>query len=143
MEVQLKKTKITKSIIKQSLPASLTVFRNLNSIEVLGWCLLDGKKIVLLYNTITNQVMTARYTPFFGSKYQYLKKESVQVQRPNAETGGWDYPEVNVLYIEREDGERVLRLEQDENMSDEDMKKLLEQARDYAKKIAQAGQIYI
>ena len=141
MEVQLKKTKITKSIIKQSLPASLTVFRNLNSIDVLGWCLLDGKKIVLLYNTITNQVMTARYTPFFGSKYQYLKKESVQ--RPNTEAGGWDYPEVYVLYIEGEDGERVLRLEQNENMSDGDMEKILEQARDYARKIAQGGQIYI
>ena len=141
MEVQLKKTKITKSIIKQSLPASLTVFRNLNSIDVLGWCLLDGKKIVLLYNTITNQVMTARYTPFFGSKYQYLKKESVQ--RPNTEAGGWDYPEVYVLYIDGEDGERVLRLEQSENMSDGDMEKILEQARDYAKKIAQGGQIYI
>lgn len=141
MEVQLKKTKITKSIIKQSLPASLTVFRNLNSIHVLGWCLLDGKKIVLLYNVITNQVMTARYTPFFGRKYQYLKKESVQ--RPNSEIGGWDYPEVLVLYIEGEDGERVLRLEQEENMSDEDMEKILAQARDYAKKIAIAGQIYI
>lgn len=141
MEVQLKKTKITKSIIKQSLPASLTVFRNLNSIDVLGWCLLDGKKIVLLYNTITNQVMTARYTPFFGSKYQYLKKESVQ--RPNTEAGGWDYPEVYVLYIDGEDGERVLRLEQNENMSDGDMEKILEEARDYARKIAQAGQIYI
>ena len=141
MEVQLKKTKITKSIIKQSLPASLTVFRNLNSIDVLGWCLLDGKKIVLLYNTITNQVMTARYTPFFGSKYQYLKKESVQ--RPNTEAGGWDYPEVYILYIDGEDGERVLRLEQNENMSDGDMEKILEQARDYAKKIAQGGQIYI
>ena len=141
MEVQLKKTKITKSIIKQSLPASLTVFRNLNSIDVLGWCLLDGKKIVLLYNTITNQVMTARYTPFFGSKYQYLKKESVQ--RPNTEAGGWDYPEVYVLYIDGEDGERVLRLEQSENMSDGDMEKILEQARDYARKIAQGGQIYI
>jgi hypothetical protein len=141
MEVQLRKTKITKSIIKQSLPASLTVFRNLNSIDVLGWCLLDGKKIVLLYNTITNQVMTARYTPFFGSKYQYLKKESVQ--RPNTEAGGWDYPEVYVLYIDGEDGERVLRLEQNENMSDGDMEKILEEARDYARKIAQAGQIYI
>ena len=141
MEVRLKKSKITKSIIKQSLPASLTVFRNLNSIDVLGWCLLDGKKIVLLYNTITNQVMTARYTPFFGSKYQYLKKESVQ--RPNTEAGGWDYPEVYVLYIDGEDGERVLRLEQNENMSDGDMEKILEQARDYARKIAQGGQIYI
>ncbi len=141
MEVHLKKTKITKSIIKQSLPASLTVFRNLNSIHVLGWCLLDGKKIVLLYNVITNQVMTARYTPFFGSKYQFLKKESVQ--RPNSEIGGWDFPEVNVLYIEDEEGNQVLRWEQSENMSDEDMKKILEQAKDYAKKIAQAGQIYI
>jgi hypothetical protein len=141
MEVQLKKTKITKSIIKQSLPTSLLVFRNLNFMDVLGWCLLDGKKITLLYNWATNQVMTARYTPFFGSKYQFLKKESVQ--RPNTEIGGWDYPEVLVLYIEDEDGERILRLEQDENMSDEDMKKLLEQARDYARKIAQAGQIYI
>ena len=141
MEVHLKKTKITKSIIKQSLPASLTVFRDLNSTHVLGWCLLEGKRIVLLYNVITNQVMTARYTPFFGSKYQFLKKENVQ--RSNTETGGWDYPEINVLYIEGEDGERVLRLEQNENMSDADMEKLLEQARDYAKKISQGGQIYI
>lgn len=141
MEVQLKKTKITKSIIKQSLPAPLTVFRNLNFMDVLGWCFLDGKKIVLLYNSATNQVMTARYTPFFGNKYQYLKKESVQ--RPNSEIGGWDYPEVLVLYIEGEDGERVLRLEQEENMSDSDMEMILAQARDYAKKIAIAGQIYI
>lgn len=140
MEVILKKTKITKSIINQSLPAPIDAFLRTDfHYDVLGWCMYNDKKIVLLYEKATNQVRTYFYTPSFGKKYQFL--ERARVQRP--EGGGWVFPEVYILNILAE-GERIAyRHEQKESETDEKMKEMEEKAMKYAVRVAQAGQIYI
>jgi hypothetical protein len=141
MEVLLKKTKITKSIINQSLPAPIDAFLRTDfHYDVLGWCMYNDKKIVLLYEKDTNQVRTYFYTPSFGKKYQFL--ERANVQRPEI-NGGWVFPEVYVLNILAEDGRTAYKHEQKESETDEKMKELEEKAMKYAVRVAQAGQIYI
>jgi hypothetical protein len=141
MEVLLKKTKITKSIINQSLPAPIDAFLRTDfHYDVLGWCMYNGKKIVLLYERATNQVRTYFYTPSFGKKYQFL--ERARVQRPDV-NGGWVFPEVYILNILAEGERPAYRHEQKESETDEKMKEMEEKAMKYAVRVAQAGQIYI
>lgn len=141
MEVLLKKTKITKSIINQSLSAPIDAFLRTDFYyDVLGWCMHNGKRIVLLYEKDTNQVRTYFYTPSFGKKYQFLEKAIVQ--RPDI-NGGWVFPEVYILKILSEDGRQIYKHEQGEKETDEDMKKMEEKAMKHASKVSQSGQIYI
>ena len=54
MEVVLKKSKITNSIIKQTLIANIS---DLTNSDVLGWCLVDKKiHYIVLYNSSTNEL---------------------------------------------------------------------------------------
>lgn len=141
MEVLIRKTKITKSIVKQSLQANLEIFKNLNNYDVLGWCLVDNRKIVLIYDRLTQQILTYRYTPFSTGKYQYLKREGVQ--REDKINGGWIFPEVLFLYIEFTELNSHFKIEQKEGVTDEDMKLMLQKAQEFARTIARAGQIYL
>lgn len=141
MEVLLKKTKITKSIIDQSLPAPIDAFLRTDFYyDVLGWCMYNDKKIVLLYEKATNQVRTYFHTPSFGKKWQFL--ERAKVQRPDS-NGGWVFSETYILNILAEDGRPAYRHEQKEMETDEKMEELEEKAMKYALRVAQAGQIYI
>ena len=141
MEVLLKRTKITKSIINQSLPAPTDAFLRTDfHYDVLGWCMYNGKKIVLLYERTTCQVRTYFHTPSFGKKWQFLERANVQRSDSN---GGWVFPEVYVLNILAEDGRTAYKHEQGETESDEKMKEMEEKAMKYALRVAQAGQIYI
>lgn len=53
MEVILKKTKITNSILNQTLMANVV---DLNTFEVLGFCILKNVKWIILYKPITNEL---------------------------------------------------------------------------------------
>lgn len=53
MEVILKKTKITNSLLKQVLLVSLW---NLTSYDVLGWCVYDKKRWIILYHSLTHDI---------------------------------------------------------------------------------------
>ena len=50
MEVILKKTKITTSILKQTLRSTEI---ELGVADVLGWCIYDKQKYIVLYNSAT------------------------------------------------------------------------------------------
>lgn len=63
MEVVLKKTKLTASILKQSLRASIDDFENG---EVLGWCVYSYDQYILLYRKDISAVK--KYLLFNGIK---------------------------------------------------------------------------
>jgi hypothetical protein len=53
MEVLLKKSKITSSILKQTLIAS---FSNLKTYDVIGFCVVKGDKWIVLYESSTKEI---------------------------------------------------------------------------------------
>lgn len=53
MEVILKKTKITSSVLNQTMIASTI---DLKTADVLGFCLLKNQKWIVLYNSSTNEL---------------------------------------------------------------------------------------
>lgn len=64
MIVELKKTKITKSIVMQSLRAKDERYYSHFNYNVLGWCLISGKRperLILLYDRIKNNILTLPY----------------------------------------------------------------------------------
>ena len=58
MEVQLKRTKITKSIMSQVMLASIT---QMTKLKVLGWVLHDHKQKILFYDSSINNLMYTRF----------------------------------------------------------------------------------
>ena len=97
MEVVLKKTKITKSIVNQALQGSDNLYFNMCNYNILGWCLITGKRNerwILLYDTIKNTLVRLPYA-------QNLS-ESDEIRSRNEQTadlqGGYIYPEVFRLY---------------------------------------------
>jgi len=72
MEVQLKKTKITSNIVKQSLSGNYGLMLNNSNYDILGWCLHDKRRKVLMYNRLSNQVVTFTLcTKHTSSKHIY------------------------------------------------------------------------
>ncbi|MEG0929671.1 hypothetical protein [Algoriella sp.] len=57
-EVKLQKTKITNTILKQTYSISLTDGKELGY-EILGWCIYNNKKTVILYNYQLNTLRIA------------------------------------------------------------------------------------
>lgn len=61
MEVILKKSKITKSIFNQSVFGAYSLYLGNNSYDNLGWCIVDNKKYIILYNKDKNTVVRLVY----------------------------------------------------------------------------------
>lgn len=57
MIVELKKTKLTKSIVDQSLRGSESLMWDRNDYSILGWVMIKGMRLVLLYNHVTHQIV--------------------------------------------------------------------------------------
>lgn len=73
MEVILKKTKITTSILKQTLRSTEI---ELGVADVLGWCIYDKQKYIVLYNSATKTL----------SKFPMFKDTSVEPRYKDSST---------------------------------------------------------
>lgn len=97
MVVELKKTKVTKSIVMQSLGANDERYFNHFNYDILGWCLINGKRnerLILLYDRIKNSIITLPCT----SKLSEGEITSRGEQRDDGK-GGYIFPTVYRLYI--------------------------------------------
>jgi hypothetical protein len=76
MEVLLKKSKITSSVLAQTLIASIS---DLKSSKVLGWCVYKKHKYIVLYNSQTNELR----------KYFLFKEVKSQIEHINKPFSVW------------------------------------------------------
>ena len=74
VQVELKMTKITKTILNQSAWVS---YEKLNGYVILGWCLVGNQKIVISYNSDTNVLVKSKY---------YYNIEESQINYDNVQT---------------------------------------------------------
>lgn len=139
MEVELKKTKITKSIVEQSLSGSYNLMHQNHNYDILGWCLIKKIRKVLLYNRLTNQILTLPYVKFFGDD---IKIEEKGEQRSDG-NGGWIYPNIKKIRIYFCDLSACTYISQDENQTFEDMENIFTKVKDFYKQVNQKGQIYL
>jgi len=92
MEIILKKSKITNSILAQTITASTS---DLKSSDVLGWCVYKKHKYIVLYDSVTNELRKylmfkevsaeSKYTfePFSVKVYFGIEFNSLHYQTKN------------------------------------------------------------
>lgn len=135
MEVLLKRTKITKGILQQSLLGNSTLYLGHLNYEVLGWCsILKGKfryNYILLYDKVKNTIVKLSYP---NSKNIYEEEKSEQTAKEGT-YDDWYFP--TYYYLKLADIQIVRTL--DKNVRDEAKIKLQE----FLKDVEQKGQIYI
>jgi len=140
MEVQLKKTKITSNIVKQSLSGNYGLMLNNSNYDILGWCLHDKRRKVLMYNRLSNQVVTLPYVQNTLPPNISMERESVQ--RDDGK-GGWIFPHVYKIKVFFTDARWYETLVEQVDESDEQMNDKLIKIQQFVLAVNKAGQIYV
>lgn len=142
MTVELKKTKITTSIVNQSLLGNYSLFYNCEGYDMLGWCLIKAKKGYVRYNILyrraTNQIIKLPY--ILKDSHIELIKESVQRSDNN---GGYIYPTVYKLKIHWYDFNNTQAIKEQFEETDEYMEELFKKVKGFRFITEQKGQIYL
>jgi hypothetical protein len=136
MDVLLKKTKITKSILDQSLSGNSSLYLGHPNYEVLGWCsVLKGKyryNYILLYNKAGNTIVKLNYP---NSKNIYEEDKGEQTRKDGSPYDDWYFP--TYYYLKLADIQIIRTL--DKSVRDEVKIKLQK----FLREVEQKGQIYI
>jgi hypothetical protein len=135
MEVVLKRTKITKSIIEQSLHGNNSLYLGHPNYDVLGWCrVIKGKfrhNYILLYRKVDSTIVKLYYP---NSKNIYEKEKEEQTARAGT-FDDWYFP--TFYYLEF--GEQVIIKTLDKEVRDKGKLELQQ----FLREVEQKGQIYI
>ena len=136
MEVYLKKTKITKSVLEQSLLGNSNLYLGHPNYEVLGWCSIIKSKFrysyILLYNKTDSTIVKLIYP---NSKNIYEEEKNEQTLKEGLSYQDWYFP--TYYYLKLSDVQIIRTL--DKNIRDEGKIKLQK----FLREVEQKGQIYI
>lgn len=143
MQVELKRTKITKSIVDQSLLGHPMLYYNFKAAyDILGWCVMIKNKrhlrYVLLYHRTTNEIVKLRY--ILNEKHIEIEKTSIQT--PLIE-GGYSYDiKLNIkAFFTDFNNSATIKLQNSE--SDDEILQIKERCEEFVKTSNQKGQIYL
>lgn len=141
MIVELKKTKITKSIVQQSLLGSYSLFYNWEGYDVLGWCLVKTKHNIrwtLLYKRISNQIIILPYI----SNHKKLEIIEKTVQKQNPE-GGYSFPLILFIKVYCNDLNSTITILEQTTETNEQMNEKFNKCKEFLTIVNQKGQIYL
>lgn len=141
MIVELKKTKITKSIVQQSLMGSYSLFYNWEGYDILGWCMIKSKHNIrwtLLYKRISNQIIIFPYI----SNHKYLEIIEKSVQKSDPE-GGYSFPLMLSIKVYCNDLNRTINILEQTTETKEEMEQMFEKCKQFLIIVDQKGQIYL
>jgi hypothetical protein len=138
MEVELKKSKITKSIVDQSLIGSYSIFYNQEGYDVLGWCFIKNLRYVLLYKRLTNQIIKLPYVVHISDIKFY--KERTQ---KGSSDGGYTFPEIYYLKAYCSDFRNTIPILIQNTETDEQMETYHKNVTMFVTLVNLKGQIYL
>lgn len=143
MIVELKRTKVTKSIVDQSLMGRYRLFYDWETFyDVLGWCMIKSGKsylrYVLLYYRIDNRIIKLPF--ILLDKDIELYKEGVQ--RGDGKNG-YTFPIVYKLKVRWANFNNSQLLVEQTDETDEQMEALFLKVKQFKKLVEQKGQIYL
>jgi hypothetical protein len=139
--VELKKTKITKSIVDQSLRGNYSIYLDNKSYDILGWCLMTGKsklRYTLLYERASNQVIKLPH--IVSEKDVELTHEGVQ---RGSNKGGWVFPVVYRIKVRWRDFNNTQYVYEQFEDSDEIALEKFQKVKDFVHIVNQKSQIYL
>lgn len=141
MVVELKKTKITKSIVDQSLLGNYNLYYNWDNYNILGWCLMRKSKhsyrYVLLYNNLSKSIVKLKYI----LKDSHVELSKNRVKKAIIE-GRYIYPEltsIKIYFIDFSDSQFIFQ-QTDES---EDIISLFNKVKEFIAEVELKGQIYL
>lgn len=136
MEVQLKRTKITKSIVDQSLVGHNRLYLGNTNYNVLGWCsVIKGKfrhNYILLYCKLDNTVVKLYYP---NTRNITEKEQGEQTQKVGLHYIDYDYPTYYYLSL----GDTIVL----RTLNKEERDSAKEQLQKFLREVEQKGQIYL
>lgn len=143
MKVELKRTNITTSIVKQSLMGSYSLYYNWKGYDILGWCKFVGKsslRYILLYKEKSNQIIKL---PFVVNPKDHISlyKEGVQKQAPDGV--GWVFPHLYHIKLYWSDFRNQSVIKQQNEESDEEIERMFENIKIFLAEVYEKGQIYL
>ncbi len=119
MEVEIKKVKLTKSIIDQSLYISYSeLISNFDNYDILGYVNIKHIRTVLLYDKVKNILKKMRFVDINRDNSICLNDEKQQFTNPD---GGYIYRTGKQIYLYFSDLRFSNTLSQGENESVEDI----------------------
>ena len=136
MEVQLKRTKITKSILDQSLVGHNRLYLGNPNYDILGWCsVLKGKfrhNYILLYCKLDSTLKKLHYP---NTRNITEKEQDEQTRREGTPYDDWYFP--TYYYLSLSD----MVIVKTRNKEERDSAK--EQLQKFLREVEQKGQIYL
>lgn len=140
MEVVLKKTKITKSIVTQALQGNDNLYFGEYTYDILGWCVLNGKRNerwILLYDRVKNTLVRLPYAQKL-SESDEIRSRNEQL---DDKQGGYIYPQVFRLHTYLIDQHKPYQIYRSEDEVEILAKK--EKLHEFLRIVNQKGQIFI
>lgn len=140
MEVKLKKTKITKSILDQSFKGSWDLFYNWEGYDILGFCFYNKILTPILYKRVTNQVIVM--DSLIDIKQIELKKETVQIPDSNYKNS-YLFPLKYRIYIHFPNYKYPIPIFTQNEESDEQVEDMVQKIKIFVNTLKSKGQFYI
>lgn len=142
MEVLLKKMKVTKSVIAQSLVGGSYLYVGHPNYEILGWCyFISGKnsrRYILLYCKTDNTIVKLHFVR--KDEFEIVSKEE-QTRRPGSTFDDWYWPMFHSLNMNLESPRRTVTLFKKEDLASVEENK--EKLKLFLEEVYSKGQIYI
>lgn len=139
MNIELKKYKITSSIINQTLIGNYRLYYKNSDYDILGWCLFKKLRYAILYNRKSTQLLKL---PYINNCVDLtFKKEGVQLSNNN---GGYRFPYLYRLKAYATDFKNSFPIySQTEEESDEYAESIFNDVKSFVLKVNQIGQFYL
>lgn len=137
MDVILKKTKITKSIVSQSLRGNNSLFIDKKNYEILGWCV-HKYRYILLYSNETNQILKLPYIHNYDYSITHKTEQTLKEGLPYQD---WYFPTFYYLIIrfyEFNSEHTIIR-----SLNESDVTNGVEKLKQFLDEVYQKGQIYL
>jgi hypothetical protein len=143
MEVLLKKVKITKSVIQQSLMGDRGLYLGHPNYEILGWCYFihgkNSRRYILLYDKADNVIIKLHFITE-GDIEIFSKTE--QVRKPGSTYDDWIFPMFHSLKVLPEvNRSNPITIKKSEDI--EEVKEAEKKLKAFLREVYQKGQIYI
>lgn len=139
MNIELKKYKITLSIINQTLLGNYKLFYSYEEYDILGWCIVKNLRYYILQNRNTKQLLKLPYVENY--KDLTFQKEGMQVSDKN---GGYTVLYLHILKAYAKDFKNTFPIyRQLETESDEYAETIFNKTKEFIFKVNQIGQFYL
>lgn len=140
MVIELKKGKITMSIMKQILNGHYSLYYKHEDYDILGWCVVKNLRYYVLQNKETKQLLKLPYVLNIEKDLTF-KKEVKQISNNNRE---YRWPELYTIKLYAYDFRNTMPIYcQDETETDEQAEMIFNLVKKFLTHAEQIGQFYL